>query len=77
MTGDQFAQLRFELSWTQQEVADQLGVTRFTVSRWEGQDLVPRVAELALRYLARLCDRPDGPRRTLAEIRDRPVNRRT
>ena len=57
MTGDQFAQLRAELSWSQQEVADQLGVTRFTVSRWEGQDLVPRVAELALRYLAR--DRAD------------------
>jgi len=53
MTGDQFAQLRFELSWTQQEVADQLGVTRFTVSRWEGQEEVPRMAELALRYLAR------------------------
>ena len=52
MTGDQFAQLRFELSWTQQEVADQLGVTRFTVSRWEGQEEVPRMAELALRYLA-------------------------
>jgi DNA-binding transcriptional regulator YiaG len=53
MTGDQFAQLRFELCWTQQEVADQLGVTRFTVSRWEQQEEVPRVVELALRYLAR------------------------
>jgi DNA-binding transcriptional regulator YiaG len=50
--GDQFA-LRFELNWTQQEVADQLGVTRFTVSRWEQQEEVPRIAELALRYLAR------------------------
>ena len=74
MTGDQFARLRAELSWSQQEVADQLGVTRFTVSRWEGQDLVPRVAELALRYLARLCD---SPPKTVAEIRDRRVNRRT
>jgi DNA-binding transcriptional regulator YiaG len=63
MTGDQFAQLRFELDWTQQEVAAQLGVTRFTVSRWEGQEEVPRMAELALRYLR--AD-PDGPRRTLA-----------
>jgi DNA-binding transcriptional regulator YiaG len=53
MTGDQFAQLRFELNWTQQEVADQLGVTRFTVSRWEGQEEVPRMAELALRCLVR------------------------
>jgi DNA-binding transcriptional regulator YiaG len=53
MTGNQFAQLRFELNWTQQEVADQLGVTRFTVSRWERQEEVPRMAELALRYLAR------------------------
>ena len=53
MTGDQFAQLRFELNRTQQEVAAQLGVTRFTVSRWERQEEVPRVAELALRYLAR------------------------
>ena len=50
MTGDQFAQLRFELNWTQQEVADQLGVTRFTVCRWERQEEVPRVA---LRCLAR------------------------
>jgi len=53
MTGDQFAQLRFELNWTQQEVADQLGVTRFTVSRWERQEEIPRMAELALRCLAR------------------------
>jgi DNA-binding transcriptional regulator YiaG len=60
MTGNQFAQLRFELNWTQQEVADQLGVTRFTVSRWEGQEEIPRMAELALRYLARDL-RADGP----------------
>jgi DNA-binding transcriptional regulator YiaG len=52
MTGDQFAQLRFELNCTQQEVAGKLGVTRFTVSRWERQEEVPRMAELALRYLA-------------------------
>ena len=75
MTGDQFAQLRFELNWSQQEVADQLGVTRFTVSRWERQEEVPRVAELALRYLAR--DPRADLRRILAEIRDRSVNQRT
>ena len=75
MTGDQFAQLRFELNWSQQEVADQLGVTRFTVSRWERQEEVPRVAELALRYLAQ--DLRADLRRILAEIRDRSVNQRT
>jgi transcriptional regulator with XRE-family HTH domain len=75
MTGDQFAQLRFELNWSQQEVADQLGVTRFTVSRWERQEEVPRVAELALRYLAQ--DLRADLRRILAEIRDRSVNQCT
>ena len=75
MTGDQFAQLRFELNWTQQEVADQLGVTRFTVCRWERQEEVPRVAELALRYLAQ--DLRADLRRILAEIRDRSVNQCT
>ena len=75
MTGDQFAQLRAELSWSQQEVADQLGVTRFTVSRWERQEEVPRVAELALRYLAQ--DLRADLRRILAEIRDRSVNQCT
>ena len=75
MTGDQFAQLRFELNWSLQEVAEQLGVTRFTVSRWERQGEVPRVAELALRYLAR--DLRADPRQILAEIRDRSVNQRT
>ena len=75
MTGDQFAQLRFELDWTQQEVAAQLGVTRFTVSRWEQQEEVPRMAELALRYLAQ--DLRADLRRILAEIRDRSVNQCT
>ena len=69
MTGDQFAQLRFELNWTQQEVADRLGVTRFTVSRWEGQEEIPRMAELALRYLARDLLAEDG---TLRSMRGRP-----
>jgi transcriptional regulator with XRE-family HTH domain len=70
MTGDQFAQLRFELDWTQQEVAARLGVTRFTVSRWEGQEEVPRMAELALRYLARdLRADPDGPTTDLSLVK--------
>ena len=54
MTGDEFARLRFELNWSQSQVAHQLQVTRFTVSRWERQDEVPRMAELSLRYLVRL-----------------------
>jgi DNA-binding XRE family transcriptional regulator len=41
MTGDEFARLRYQLGWSQQELADQLDVTRFTVSRWENEDEVP------------------------------------
>ena len=74
MTGDQFAQLRFELNWTQQEVADQVGRDPLY-----GESLGTAAggsarggACLALSG-AGSARRPDGPRQTLAEIRDRPV----
>ena len=50
--GGSICTTRFELNRTQQEVAAQLGVTRFTVSRWEQQEEVPRVAELAFQPVA-------------------------
>lgn len=39
MTGDYLARLREHLGKTQQEIADAIGVSRVTVSRWETGDM--------------------------------------
>lgn len=51
--------LRDEFNLTQQELADQLGVARNTVARWEvGLQVPPKIVELALEGLrARLLKR--------------------
>lgn len=52
MTAQEIKELRQRLKLTQQELADELGVARLTVIRWEtGQK---RPSSLALRQLTRL-----------------------
>jgi len=45
-------ELRKKLHMTQQQLADELGVDNFTISRWERDENKP--SRLALRQLARL-----------------------
>ena len=38
---DKIIQLRKKAGWSQEELAEQLGVTRQSVSKWEGAQSVP------------------------------------
>lgn len=61
MTGKQFKKLRVSIGYTQAELTKEMDVYIRTVSRWETGELpVPKVAELALRFLA---ERARGKRR--------------
>jgi len=52
VTKDEFKKLRSSASHTQASIAKEMGVHLRTVTRWEiGEVVVPRVVELALRYI--------------------------
>lgn len=51
-TAQEIKKLRKKLGITQQELADQIGVDRVTVARWETEQKRP--SQLARRQLARL-----------------------
>lgn len=58
MTTTQLKQIRAALGWSQQRLAEELGVQRNTVNRWEmGLNPIPPMAE---RLLALLSHRPRG-----------------
>ena len=53
MTGAQVKKAMAELGFTQQQLADELGVARNTVNRWANDlEPIPRIAELAIGALA-------------------------
>jgi len=53
VTKDEFKKLRTKAGHTQASLSDEMGVHLRTVTRWEiGEVVIPRVAELALRYIA-------------------------
>ena len=54
MTGKEIKELRKKLKMTQQELADELGVARITVVRWEAEQKHP--SRLAKRRLARVAN---------------------
>jgi len=61
MTKEEFKQLREYAGHTQASLSREMGIHLRTVTRWEiGEVDVPRVVELALRYIA---DRAKGKRR--------------
>ena len=43
---DKLIQLRKKSGWSQEELAEQLGVTRQSVSKWEGAQAVPDLEKL-------------------------------
>lgn len=51
MNGQEFREIRRELGLSQERLARQLGVTMNTVWRWETLQEVPKIPELAIRYL--------------------------
>ena len=53
MTGKEVKELRKKLGYTQQELADKIGVDRVTVAYWENGMKHP--SNLAMRQLARLA----------------------
>ncbi len=53
MTGTALQRLRKRLGWTQAQLAEELGVTRNTVARWERDELGMRAtADRLLRVIA-------------------------
>jgi DNA-binding XRE family transcriptional regulator len=54
MTSEDLKEWRKKHGYTQQGLADTLGVIRLTITRWEnGTRGIPKLLELALRTLAR------------------------
>jgi len=52
MITQELIELRVRLSWTQEHLAQELGVSRSTVARWEsGQRPIPPMAAMALSWL--------------------------
>lgn len=52
MTGAQVKKTMADLGYTQQQLAEELGVDRNTVNRWANDLMpIPRIAELALQAL--------------------------
>jgi len=53
MTGKEFKKLRESVAYSQVQLAKEFGVYVRSISRWEtGEFPLPRMAELALRYIA-------------------------
>lgn len=52
MTPAQLKSLRAALGWSQQRLADEMGVARNTVNRWEmGKRNIPKMAERLLQMI--------------------------
>ncbi len=58
MTATEIKELRKRLKYSQQQLADKLGVGRITVVRWENGGQMP--SQLAKRQLARLERKNNG-----------------
>lgn len=54
MTGDDIKAVRTRHGWTQQELADRLGISQVRVSQLEGGDRITRVMALAVLALDRI-----------------------
>lgn len=54
LTGKQIEKLRLRKHWSQQHLADLLGVHRATVGRWEsGEVEIPGPAQISARFILR------------------------
>jgi DNA-binding transcriptional regulator YiaG len=75
LTGAEIRFLRKHLGWAAEDFAETMGVTKFTVSRWENEreDMGP-VAERLLRLMA-LREKPvkTYPNERLAKVARRPA----
>jgi transcriptional regulator with XRE-family HTH domain len=65
VTGAEIKRIMAALDWTQQQLADELGVARNTINRWANDlEPIPRIAEVAIGALAR-----NGKRRPKERIK--------
>jgi transcriptional regulator with XRE-family HTH domain len=59
MTKDEVKRLRKKLGWTQQKLADELGVTQTSVARWEiGMNQIEEPTARLLKLLVKLETKP-------------------
>jgi transcriptional regulator with XRE-family HTH domain len=59
VSGEDLKQFRKNFRWSQERMAAELGVSRYTVSRWElGSYPIPRLVDLAVRGLLGRAWRP-------------------
>lgn len=53
MSGNEFRKLRMSIDYSQERLSKEIDVSVRGISRWENGDIpIPKIAELALRYLA-------------------------
>jgi DNA-binding transcriptional regulator YiaG len=77
MDGVEIRAIRERFAWTQNELAQRLGIHKRTVSRWEyGSYLVPPAMEVALRGLTRRSPKIK-PRRRAGSGRGTPAAEET
>jgi DNA-binding XRE family transcriptional regulator len=70
MTPLELKEARISLGFTQEKLAIELGVHRFTVHRWEsGEHKIPRMLDLALKQLEREHRRLGAAQRRRADRR--------
>jgi len=59
VSSEELKELRAKLGWSNQKIADEVGVSKFTVEHWFRSDGSAPISEPALRLLRLLAEKED------------------